>query len=242
MPDTPAPVPTRREAVWAGAKRVFALSIGAAPFGLVYGATAVDSGIADGPAILASFVILAGASQIALAELIDEGAAAAVAIGTALVINLRMALYSASLAPAFREFPARWRFPLAQVITDQSAVTSLLEFEHRTDPTYRRWFFTGAAVWFATPWWIGTIVGVLVGGDIPESWQIGFAVPLMFTALLVPTLRSRPAVVAAVVGASAAVALHGLPDGVNIIVGALAGIAAGTFAAERGTRTEELAP
>ncbi len=223
----------RRRAVANGVRRVFPLSLIAGPFGLVYGAAATDAGIADGPAILASFVVLAGASQIALGELIEEGASAAGAIGTALIINLRMALYSASLAPSFREFPARWRFPLVQIMTDQSTVTSLLEFEDETDPLYRRWFYAGAGIWFATPWWIGTAVGVLLGGDIPDGWQIGFAVPLMFTALLVPTLRNRPTITAAIVGAGVTVGTTWLPDGVNIMLGAVAGIAVGTLVAER---------
>ncbi len=216
----------------AGIRRIFPLTLIAGPFGLVYGTTAAESGIADGPAILASFVILAGAAQIALVELIDDGAAWYVAVGTALIINLRMTLYSASLAPAFREFPARWRFPLAHLFTDQAAVLSILEYETETDPLYRRWFFTGAAAIFVIPWYIGTTIGVLVGGDIPDGWQIGFAVPLMFTALLVPTLRNRPTVAAAIVGALVTVSTTWLPNGVNIMAGAIAGIAVGTFIAE----------
>lgn len=226
------PESVRRRALANGIRRIFPLSLASLPFGLVYGATAAENGIPHGPAILASFVILAGAAQIALVELIAEGATAAVAVGTALIINLRMALYSASLAPAFRDFPARWRFPLAHLTTDQSAVTSLMEWENETDPVYRRWFWIGASLWFASPWWIGTAIGVLVGGDIPEGWQIGFAVPLMFTALLVPTLRDRPTVVAGIVGAAVTVGTTWLPDGVNIMLGAIFGIAAGTWAAE----------
>lgn len=217
-----------------GVRRILPLSLMAGPFGLVYGATAVDNGIGDVPAMLASVVVLAGASQIALVELIDDGASWIVAVGTALVINLRFALYSASLAPSFARFPARWRFPLTYLLTDQAAVTSLMEYERERDPVYRRWFTLGAGLWFVTPWWIGTVIGVLVGGDIPEGWQIGFAVPLMFTALLVPTLVDRPRVAAALTGAVTAVATTPLlPDGVNIIVGAFAGIAVGTALAEQ---------
>lgn len=229
--------PVRRRAVTNGVRRIFPLSLMAGPFGVVYGATAAENGIPDGPAILGSFVILAGAAQIALVELIDDGASWAVAIATALIINLRMSLYSASLAPAFREFPAGWRFPLAHFFTDQTAVTALLEYEDEHDPVYRRWFFVGAAAWFVLPWWIGTAIGVLLGGDIPDGWQIGFAVPLMFTALLVPTLRNRPTVAAAIVGALVTISTTTLvPDGVNIMLGAVAGIGAGTFVAERGLR------
>lgn len=228
-----APVTERRTAMAEGFRRIFPFSLIAGPFGVVYGATAADNGIADVPAILASVVILAGASQIALVQLIDEGAAWFVAIGTALVINLRFALYSASLAPHFRGFAPGWRFGLAYLMTDQTAVLSIAEYERRADPHYRRWFTIGAGCWFITPWFVGTAVGVLLGGDIPADWQVGFAVPLMFTALLVPTINSRPKLAASLVGAGMAVATTGLPDGVNIILGAVAGIAVGTLLQER---------
>ena len=223
----------RRQAAWNGVRRIFPLSLMSGPFGLVYGATAVENGISDGTAILASFVILAGASQIALVELIAEDASWVIAVGTALIINMRMALYSASLTPSFREFPARWRFPLAHMFTDQAAAISLTEYETETDPAYRLWFFIGASLWFAIPWWTGTTIGVLLGGNIADGWQIGFAVPLMFTAILLPSLRSRPTVFAAAVGIAVTVATAFLPNGVNIMLGAVIGIAAGTLLAER---------
>jgi branched chain amino acid efflux pump len=222
----------RSEALGNGVGRIFALSLIAGPFGLVYGATAAENGIDEIPAILASVVIFAGASQIALVELIGSDASWVIAVGTALIINLRLALYSASLAPDFREFPNRWRYPLAQLIVDQTTVTALLVYPDRTDPTYRRWFMLGAGLWIITPWLIGTTIGVLLGGEIPAGWQIGFAVPLMFTALLIPTLTSHPKVLAAIVGAGIAVSTASLPNGVNIILGAVTGIITGTLLAE----------
>lgn len=223
----------RRDAARNGVRRIFPLSLIAGPFGLVYGATAADSGIADGPAIAASVLIFAGAAQIALVELIDDGASWAVAVATGLIINLRLALYSASLAPAFREFPAVWRYPLAVLLVDQTAVTSVLEFEAERDPVYRRWFFLGGGLWLVTPWIGGSVIGVLVGGDIPGGWQIGFAVPLMFVALLVPTVQDMPRLAAAIVGGGVTVSTTWLPSGSNIMLGALCGIAAGTLLAER---------
>jgi len=216
-----------------GVRRIFPFSLIAGPFGVVYGATAADSGIDDVPAIFASVAILAGASQIALVELIDEGASWIVAVATALVINLRFSLYSASLAPDFGRFSPGWRFGLGYLLTDQTAVLSIVEYDSHPDPSYRRWFTLGAGAWFVMPWWIGTAVGVLLGGDIPDGWQIGFAVPLMFTALLVPTIVDRPKLAAAVTGAVVAVGTTWLPDGVNIMAGAAAGIVVGTVLAER---------
>ena len=221
-----------------GVRRIFPFSLIAGPFGLVYGATAAESGIDDVPAIFASVAILAGAAQIALVELIDEGASWVVAVATALVINLRFSLYSASLAPDFRRFTPGWRFGLGYLLTDQTAVLSIVEYENRTDPDYQRWFTLGAGLWFIWPWWAGTAIGVLLGGEIPDDWQIGFAVPLMFTALLVPTITDRPKLAAAVSGAAVAVGTTWLPDGVNIMAGAAVGIVVGTVLADRSPEAE----
>ncbi|MDW3219471.1 MAG: AzlC family ABC transporter permease [Acidimicrobiales bacterium] len=228
-----AATPDRRAAMAAGVRRIFPLSLIAGPFGLAYGATATANEIGDVDGILASFVILAGAAQIALVDLNGDGAAWYIAVSTAIVINLRFVLYSASLAPSFREFEPRWRFGLTYLLTDQTSVLAIQEFEAHRDPAYRRWFVLGAGVWFTIPWFIGTTVGVLAGGDIPDWVQIGFVVPLMFMALLVPALTSRPKLAAAIVGATVAAAAQPLPDGVNIMLGAAAGIGVGTVLAER---------
>lgn len=217
----------RRSPARAGVRAISPLIVAAFPFGLVYGVAVSRSPIDDWLGFLASFVVLAGAAQLTLVELI--GASWIVAVGTALVINLRFSLYSAALAPAFSEFPTGWRLGLPVLLTDQSATTSLIAYEDVRDPAWRRVFYFAAALSFASAWWIGTAVGILFGGDIPDAWEIGFAVPLMFIALLVPTVRNRPTLVAALVGGAVAIAASGLPNGLNIVVGALAGVVAGTL-------------
>ncbi len=214
----------------AGARRILPLTIIAGPFGLIYGVTAAENGIGSFETILASFVIQGGASQIALVELIGDDASWVVAVGTAIVINLRFALYSAAVATAFAAFPRRWRFPLAHSLADAAAITAIAEFETEHDPLHRRWFLLGAAVLFAVPWWAGTTIGVLAGGEIGSQWQLPFAVPVTFIALLVPSIRSRPMLAAAVVGGVVAVAAGGLPTGLNVMAGAFCGIVAGVIA------------
>ena len=220
---------SRRTAIWNGVKRISPFMVIAGPFGLIYGVTAADAEVGNLAAISASFIMLGGAAQIALMELIRDDATPLVAIATALVINLRFGLYSASLARPFAAFPRRFRFPFAAILSDQAAIVAINEYETEHDPHYRAWFYLGAAGIFLVPWWIGTVIGVLVGGDIGDAWQLPFAVPCTFLSLLVPSIRTRPALVAAVVGGGAAVGLSFLPSGVNIILGAFAGIAAGTI-------------
>lgn len=218
-----------RTASRAGLRSAFPLALGAVPFGLVYGVAVVDSSLSPWVGAAASWLILAGASQISLVGLIDSGAAWPVAVGTVLVINARHALYSAALAPAFAHFPRRWRFTLPYLMTDQAAMLSINQFETMRDPVDRRWFFAAAAVLIASFWWAGSVAGVVLGASIPEQVDVGFAVPAMFLALLVPSLTNRPAVAAAVVGVAVTVLAAPLPSGLNISVGALAGIGAGAM-------------
>ncbi len=236
---TSAAAVTRRSAILAGIRRILPFTVIAGPFGLIYGVTAAENDIDTFAAIIAAFAIMGGAAQIALVELIGDGSSWFVAVSTAIVINLRFALYSATLAGSFADFPRRWRFFLPWAMTDQAAMVGIQEFEHEADPFYRLWFFVGSAMFFATPWWIGSTLGVLIGGEIGPGWQLPFAVPVTFIALLVPSLTTRPKLIAGVVGAGVAVSLYGIPSGLNIILGAFAGIAAGTWASERAERTAE---
>jgi predicted branched-subunit amino acid permease len=215
-------------------RAVAALAVGVLPFGLAFGVVAAASTAV--PAVvggLSSTIIFAGASQVALIQLLDSGAAWFVAVGTALVINARMIMYSGALAPSLGQCQPGWRFALPYLITDQAAVTSLLRFETLEDTTLRRWFFLGAGLTMWVPWHIATWVGVLAGAAVPDSWAIDFAIPLMFIALLVPSLRRRADLVGAVVAATIAVAGVGLPLNLGLLVGTTAGIGVGLLVGDR---------
>ncbi len=148
-----------------------------------------------------------------------------VVITAGLVVNLRFALYSVALAPAFRDFPPRWRFSLPYLMTDQAAALSLQYFADNPDPAARRWYYLAAAAGIALVWWAGTLVGVFLGGSIPAGIDVAFSVPLVFVVLLVPTMIDVPGVVAVAVAGATTVATVQLPNGLNTVVGAGAGFA-----------------
>ena len=79
----------------------------------------------------------------------------------------------------------------------------------------------------ATGWWIGTLLGVAAGTSLPAGLELEFAVPVMFIAVLVPMVTDRPAVVVATVSAATTIATAGLPNGLNVLVGALAALVVG---------------
>lgn len=217
---------------WAGLKAIAPLMPGSAAFGLAFGALVPAAGINPWTGAYASFSVVAGASQISIIESLRAGAPAAIAVLTALIINARFALYSAALGPVFSAFPLRWKLGLTHLMTDQAAVVALQNMDRYPDPVRRRWFVVGGALPFVVVWIVGTIFGVVTGPIIPDAWQIGFIVPLMFIAVMVPTLRrSEDAVVLAVTGV-VVLASRGLPYGLNVIVAILSGIVAGSLWAE----------
>ena len=222
----------------AGARAILPLAAGVLPFGMAYGVTAVESSMNDLVGWLASFLMLAGAAQLAMADLIDEGAPWFIIVGTALVINARFTMYSGALASSFSEYPRRWRIPLAHLLTDQSAVTSLLFNQGERDPRRRFAYYLGVALTFAGSWWLGTTIGVVIGATIPAELQVGFAAPLMFIALAVPSLRDRAAVVAAAVGFSVTLIARDAPMNSGLLIGAAAGIAFGMLAKLRGEASD----
>ena len=225
--------PTPAAAIRAGARAILPLSIGAFPFGLAYGVTVVESSMDNLVGLLASFIVLAGAAQLAVSDLIDQGAPWFVIVGTALIINARFMMYSGALASSFSEYPKRWRIPLAHFMTDQATVTSLLYNQRERDPRQRLFYYFGAGASFAVSWWAGTIIGVVIGATIPSEFQVGFAAPLMFVALAVPSIRDRAGLIAACVGFSVTLMAKDAPMNTGLLVGALTGIAFGMLAKSR---------
>jgi predicted branched-subunit amino acid permease len=229
-----------REDVVAGARAVAPMLVGVIPFGLVAGATPSTTGLGGGVAIGFSTIVFAGASQLAAADVLADGGSALVAILAACTINLRMLLYSASLAPHLTREPLRRRLLMAYLMTDQAYTVSVLRWtgEEATaaeggpepDRSRRAPFYLGAAVLLWVNWQICTVLGVLIGSAVPEDIPLDFAVPLCFLVLLIPTISTRPAFVAAAVGGLGAVMGAEAGAGhLSVIVGAVSGIAAGTL-------------
>lgn len=210
-----------------GIQAMAPLLLAVVPFGLVLGVAAAGSVIGGGLGTATSQIIFAGAAQLVTVQLFDEGAAAVIVIVTALVVNIRHLMYSAALAPHFREFPRRSRLLLPYLLTDQAFALSILQFEKIEDPVYRRWFFLGVGLGLWLPWQGATIAGVLLGAQIPESLGLEFAIPLVFLVLLIPVIQTRPGLTSALVGGIVAVAAHGAPFHLGLVVGAVAGVVTG---------------
>ncbi|WP_424016931.1 AzlC family ABC transporter permease [Halorientalis pallida] len=212
-----------------GVRDVAPLLLGVAPFGLVAGIAAANAGLDLTQAVGMSVIVFAGASQLAALDLIGRDAPLSVIVLTAVVINLRMLMYSASIAPHFRTFAARVKAGLAYLLTDQAYALSIASYRAE-ESVDRVAYYLGVAVTLWVVWQVTTAAGVLLGTGVPDAWGLEFAVPLVFLALLVPAMEDGPTTVAGLAGGTVAVVGAGLPLNLGLLVGASVGIVAGLLA------------
>lgn len=211
------------------------LLLGVVPFGLIFGALAVSVGIPPLAAQGFSLFIFAGSAQFISIGLVAEGTPALVVITTILIVNLRHALYSASLSPHYRPLSGPWKLSLSWLLTDEAFATTTVRYR-KSDTLHARWYALGTGMTLWAAWQVSTTVGIALGVGIPESFPLAFAVPLTFLALLVPTLVNRPTMAAAAGAGVLAVILSGLPLRLGLLIGALAGVAIGLWVEELQTR------
>ncbi len=220
-------VSTRHAEFWSGVRDEAPILLGVAPFGLVFGALAVNARISTAAAQAMSSVIFAGSAQFIAAQLIGAGASAVVIVMVVAVVNLRHALYSASIAPHVKALSLPWKLLLSYLLTDEAYAVAIMGYSKRGDAPARHWYFLGAGLALWTCWQASTAIGIFLGGRIPQDWPLAFMLPLTFVALVVPALRDRAGVAAAVVAAATGLAAAGLPFKTGLLIAALAGIVAG---------------
>ncbi len=212
---------------WAGVRAELPLLIGVFPFGMIYGALAIGAGISPAASQLMSSIVFAGSSQCATAQLVHDSAPALVIVVTIGIINLRHMLYSASVAPYLRNLSGRWKALLAYLLTDEAYAPTILHYQMEGTASAGHWFFLGAGLALWTTWQTSTALGILLGSALPASWPLDFALPLTFIAMVVPALKDRPMVAAALFAGLVALLGYALPYKLGFILAALAGISIG---------------
>ncbi len=211
-----------KSAYWAGVRDGAPFILMAVPFATLFGVIATDAGLTLAQAMGFTILVIAGAAQFAAIQLMVENASIAFVLLAALAVNLRMAMYSASLVPYLGAAPLWQRACIAYLNFDQTYITSIARYEARPEMTVpeRVQYFLGVATPI-TPFWFGmTLVGILAGQAIPEAWALDFIMPIMFLAMVAPMLKSLAHVSAAAVSASVGIALVGMPAGTGLLIAA----------------------
>lgn len=225
---------------WAGVRAEAPLLVGVFPFGLIYGALALNAGLSAAAAQMMSSIVFAGSSQFVTAQLVREAAPGLVIVLTIAVVNLRHMLYSASVAPYIKNLSLRWKVLLAYLLTDEAYAATIIHYEEEDVTPTSHWFFLGAgfSLWFI--WQVSSAVGIFLGAKIPASWPLNFALPLTFIAMVMPVLKDYPVIAAALSAGFVALLAFNLPFKLGLILAALIGILVGTILENRKSPKETL--
>ncbi|UCE00780.1 MAG: AzlC family ABC transporter permease [Chloroflexota bacterium] len=212
-----------------GIKAELPLVLGVIPFGMIYGILALSVGVPASVAQGMSVIIFAGSSQFVSAQLFGLSVPAIINIFTVGLINLRHALYSASVAPYLQKLPWRWKWILAYLLTDEAYAVSIIHYQQDGNKRYKHWFFLGAGLTLWSTWQLSTAAGIFLGASIPASWSLDFTLALTFIALVVPALKDRASVAAALSAGLVSLLLFSLPLKLGLFVAAVIGILVGVM-------------
>lgn len=231
MPPTSATVEfASPRAAWiAGATSVTPFLFGTIPFGLVTGIATKAAGLSLEASIAMTLMVFAGTAQISALPLISAGAPVLVIILTAFIVNLRFMIYSATVAPYFRDLPLRWKFLIGYFVTDTGFAMFMRKVADRPSMEHRHWYFIGGGMMIGLVWSVSAVIGIVAGARVPASWQLEFAATVGIIAILAAVIRNKAELSAAIIGGSVALAAMHLPMKLGLVIGAVAGIAGGVL-------------
>nr|WP_275982097.1 AzlC family ABC transporter permease [Frigidibacter sp. ROC022] len=203
--------------------------LAAGPFGLVFGLVATEAGMKLYETMAMTILVIGGASQFAALAQMQQQAPLVLVIAAGLLVNMRMAIYSAALAPHLGPAPFWKRAFAAYMLVDNVYITAIADYTKRPDApiSARMRYFFGTALPACTAWYLSTLIGAMAGRAIPESWQLDFIVPIAFIALLAPMLRTLAHLTAVMTSVVVALLLAWMPYNTELLVAALAAMAAG---------------
>ncbi|WP_436935385.1 AzlC family ABC transporter permease [Halovenus marina] len=219
-------VAENRSTFLAGVKDAIPVLTGLVPFGIILGITATELGFTTVEIATMSALVYSGAAQLAVMFLMEESALLALVLVTAVMISLRFAIYSASLAPKFHSYSRIRKAVYSFFLVDHLYALSISYFrDHDVERGHWYYFGAGSISWVA--WVIGTAVGASIGVGVPDAFPVGLVLPLVFIALLFPVLEDRPSLATAAVAGSVAVVTAPLDYNLGLLLGVSCGLAVG---------------
>jgi len=217
-----------------GARDTLPMIVGAIPFGVLFGALAATAGMPFWATMAMSLFVFAGSSQFVAVTLIGQGVGTAVIVLTTFIVNLRHALYSASIGPYLKGVSQRWLLPMGFLLTDETYAVVIKRFGESTDREMYPWYYFGSAVFMYCNWQLCTVIGFVAGNSLDglSEWGLEFAMVVTFIGIVVPLITRVPMLVAAVVAIAVSLVAKDLPHNMGLVIASVVGVVAGYLAEE----------
>ncbi|MBC8129898.1 MAG: AzlC family ABC transporter permease [Rhizobiaceae bacterium] len=235
--ESPLPVPAASPSSEAkdALRRIFPVLLAVFPFGMLYGAVAVEAGLTTAQAMGFSAAVYAGASQFVALEMMGIGSPVAVVAVSVFALNFRHVLYSASVGRQLGRFSPIEKAAAFFFLVDP--VFGEAEARAAQGPLTRTYYFVYCIVLYVS-WLVSTFIGAVFGGLIedPAIFGLDFILPVYFLTLLMgfrARARFYPVAAASFVTSTALYLTVGAPW--HVTFGALGGILYAVIATPGGT-------
>lgn len=223
-----------------GMRRSIPVILSSAPFGVLFGALAVDNGMTIGEAVLMSATVFAGASQMVGLDLFGQRVAPWLIVLSIFAVNFRHVLYSAAVGRRVPHWTSAQRTFGFFFLVDPAYAEAEARGERGQEVTFT--WFMGMVLPVYVMWVLEAYVGAAFGSLIPNTYALGldFLLSIYFLGLVLSfRMRPRwwPIVITSAVTSILAYETIGSPW--HVSVGALAGMLLAAFLPIRARGSED---
>lgn len=214
---------TTKSAYFQGVRAGLPFVIVVVPFAMLFGVVASEAGLPISQIMGFSLLVVAGASQFAALQFMTENAPVLIILASALAVNLRMAMYSAALAPHLGSEPLWRRALIAYFLVDQCYALAFEKFEAQPQMSavQKTAYYFGAVTPICPLWYVFTWLGAFLGAQIPAEIGLDFILPIAFLAMVGPALRTIAHVAAAFISVVLSLALVSVPLNLGLLIAAV---------------------
>ena len=216
---------TQQESMFTGARAMAPMLLAYSPYALVIGSAVarIDDPVAGWSG---SWIIYGGSAHLAALKGISDGAFAT-AIAVALLVNLRLLVYSASIARRWQGQPVWFRLVGAAFLIDPTWALADQHAATGASAESQRRFFLGAGITLGI-WWTTLIgIGAMIGNRLPHV-GLELVASICLMSLIGPRIRTRSNRWAAIAASGTALFASRAPAGTGLMLA----IAAGCVAAQ----------
>lgn len=204
--------------------------LSAGPFGVLFGAVAVDNGLTVGEATLMSMTVFAGASQLVGMDLFGHHVPGWLIVLSIFAVNFRHVLYSAALNRYIGHFSVGQKLAAFFLMTDPQFAEAARE--SRSNPPVSFHWYMGMGITVYVFWAALSFLGAYLGkfiGD-PKAIALDVLLPVYFLGLVMGFRKQAgwlPIVISSALGSMAGIYLFGSPW--HVTSGALVGVLVGAL-------------
>lgn len=221
-----------------GIRDAIPVVLGYLPLGFAFGVLAKDVGMSVAQATMMSVLCFTGAGQYIAIGIMKAGGAIITIILANILVNLRYLLFATSMVPYLKDrVPPFIASLLSYGLTDETYAVAMNRYRDRAATSS---YMAGLNLTAHLGWIGSTLLGALLGSLITNTDRLGlgFALPAMYTCLLVFMVKRKADLIVAVAAAIVCLAAGHLVPAMmsnlsNIILATIIGATLGVIINER---------